>query len=420
MKTFLEFLSDFKENLVLKKRPSQDGKFQFVVDSDLEDRKLAGNETYKKKDKIKSLGFIWDKSLGKWVSKPYDQIEFSSKISTLKKQIASLNDDFNEKSFQDMTDELEEYLELGVTDKLKQVFNDLKEKILQTQNSPEIQEFLRFSAKFTNRSLNNQLFIFIQNKNATHVEGMATWRNKFGRKVKKGARAIKIWVPVTYKSKQKEEDAPQVDTNVDETKQPTRFTIGNVFDIADTEPIEGKEHLYVKEPKWYDDSTPDETTRYIYDALLEFAKDNNINVSISAEGLGQARGVSRKGSIQLMQENIPVMIHELAHEILHTIERRKGLEKARLEFEAEGVNYLVCSHYGLPNKQAQIYLSLWLRDKEGDGGKKVEDFFKMIKENEDVINTAQSLINYIDEKTMETKSQEQNNQSESMRSWFST
>ena len=52
MQTFHSFLDIINENLVLKKRQAQDGKFQFVVDSDITDKKLAGNETYKNKNKI--------------------------------------------------------------------------------------------------------------------------------------------------------------------------------------------------------------------------------------------------------------------------------------------------------------------------------------------------------------------------------
>lgn len=423
MKTFLEFLSDISENLVLKRRPTEDGKFQFIVDSDIADKRLAGNETYKNKDKIKKLGFEWDRNLGKWVSPAYDQVEFSAKLPELRRQVLSLNADFDEKTFAQLTDELEDYLELGIKDKIKETFDDLKRRIVERQNSPEIREFLRFSAKFTNRSFNNQIFIWIQNKNATHVEGMRTWREKFGRKIKKGAKAIKIWVPITGRKKASstEEDVPQVDEPTDMTRNITRFTTGNVFDIADTEPIEGKEHMYVQEPKWYDDTTPDETTRYIYDALLQFAKDKNIEVTVSAEGLGQARGVSKKGSIQLMQENIPTMIHELAHELLHTMEKRKDKSRSELETEAEGVNFLVSNHYGLPYEQSERYIAMWTEPERAK--QNLDKFFEKIRNNPEITATAEMLIKYIDEKTMESISEEPNalspNQQESTKnSWF--
>lgn len=399
MQTFHSFLDIINENLVLKKRQAQDGKFQFVVDSDITDKKLAGNETYKNKNKIKSLGFVWDKSLGKWVSpETYDQVEFSAKTAELQRKVLSINADFDSENFKDAAEELEEYLELGLTDKLKEFLDVLKKEIKEASDSPEVQDFLRFTSKFTSRSFNNKILIWIQNRNATHVEGMKTWREKFGRRVKKGAKSIKIWVPIGKRKKVGEEDdAPQVDSKEDETLRPTGFTLGNVFDVADTEPIPGKEHLYdVKEPKWYDDESPDETTQHIYDALLEFAKEHNITVKVSAEGLGSARGVSRKGEIQLMKENIPVMIHELTHEVLHTVDKRKGIDKNILELQAQVVTNLVVRRYGFPDQYSKAYLALW-RISEKD-----------MNENYQIcLDTAEMFVHYIDEKIMEVKSQQQ-------------
>ncbi len=400
----------FDENLVLKKKTNPDGTSQFVVDSDIEDKKLAGNETYKNKDKIKALGFSWDRNLGRWVSpKPLDPVEFDKKMPELRRSVHQINADFDDASFAELSAELEDYTELGIVDKLKEVFEQLKKKIIEKKDDPEIREFLNFSLKFTNRSFNNKLLIWSQRKNATHVEGMRTWREKFGRRVKKGAKAIKIWVPITFKDKNAE-DVPEKDTNQDEIKYPTNFILGNVFDVSDTEPIPGKEHLYDrKEPKWFSDESPDEVTRYIYDALVEFAKEHNIDYSISGEGLNGARGVSKKGSIQLLQENISTMIHELAHEVLHQKEKRKDLTKEVMELQAEGVAYLVLRHYGLPAEHAEVYLSLWASDPNN------------ISKNDQVIKeTAKMFIDYIDNKTMEAKSEEAGNempQAES-KSWF--
>lgn len=400
MKTFYDLLNIINENLVLKKRQTQDGKFQFVVDSDILDKKLAGNETYKNKNKIKSAGFVWDKSLQKWVSvNSYDQEEFNKLIPEFKRKILSINADFDPNTFSDVAEDLEEYLELGLTDKLKEFLDVLKREIVEASNSPEVQDFMRFTSKFTSRSFNNRILIWIQNRNATHVEGMKTWREKFGRRVKKGSKSIKIWVPIGKKKKiGEEEDVPQKDEKVDETRNLTRFTLGNVFDIADTEPIPGKEHLYnVKEPKWYDDEIPDESTQHLYDALLQLAKENNIKVTISQEGLGGARGVSRKGEIQLMKDNIPTMIHELTHEFLHTIEKRKGIDKNILELQAQVVTNLVLRHYGLPDQFSKYYLALWKISEED------------MNENYQVcLDAAKMFIDYISEKIMEVDPISQN------------
>lgn len=61
MQTFHSFLDIINENLVLKRRPTQDGKFEFVVDSDIADKKEAGNETYQNRSKIKIWGLFGTK-----------------------------------------------------------------------------------------------------------------------------------------------------------------------------------------------------------------------------------------------------------------------------------------------------------------------------------------------------------------------
>lgn len=392
--SFYEFYNSIiNENLVLKKRPIQldDGStvYEFIVDSDIENPRDKSNETYKNKDNIKKAGFVWNKNIGKWTSSEKFSLEnLQQGIAKYKRAILSINKDFNAVGFDDYADDLEEFLDLGITDKLKEFFTELKEKIKNAKDSPEVKAFFEFRKNFTNRSFNNQMLIFMQNRGATHVEGKKTWETKFGRRLKLGAKSIKIFVPIISKDK-KNEDAPQADMKVDETQQLKGFTIGNVYDISDTVPIEGKEHMYVQEPKWYDDATPDEKTRYLYDALVKFAEEHNVQVSISDEGLGGARGVSRAGSIQLMQENISTMIHELTHEILHPADKRKELSSEIKELQAEGVTYLVLKHYGLPTSHAEIYLALWEKDPEN------------VKQNEEIIrDTAKMFIEYIDNATM--------------------
>lgn len=408
---------DLHENLILKKikidttddKGETVSRWRFLVDSDLADRSSAGHETYKNKEKIKKAGFFWNKEHSKWMSSDsYSDEELSSAMRDMKQKILSLNKDFESRPIEEIEDDIEEYLDKGITDQMAAFFEEMKAQIMQQKNSPEIQEFLKFRLKFTNRSFNNQILIWIQARargiDPTHLEGKKTWMEKFGRRLKKGARHIKIYVPLFNKEGKKatEDDVPEKDADANaEVKTLKGFTYGKVYDISDTEPIEGKEHLYAKAPKWYDDTTPSETTRYIYDALLEFAKENSIQVSVSQDGLGQARGVSFKGSIQLMQENISTMIHELTHEVLHTVEKRLQLTSEIKELQAEGVSYLVLRQFGLPSKHAEVYLALWVKDPDN------------IKQNEEVIRkTAKMFIDYINDKAMEIKSEERSAQQE--------
>lgn len=69
----------------------------------------------------------------------------------------------------------------------------------------------------------NTIFVNRQRPTATKVGGFQQWK-KEGRKVKKGCKAIAIWLPFKKENKQTKEEE-------------TGFRLVNVFDIADTEAI---------------------------------------------------------------------------------------------------------------------------------------------------------------------------------------
>lgn len=372
-----------EEKLVLKKKVLDDGNIIFILDSDLEGA-AAGKETYTNKDKISgSKLFHWDKTnLRKWVSKKYSPEEFSQQIPVYKTFLAALN---REQSFDALADDLEEMIDQGLTDKISSFLEELKEKIKTDASSEDVKQFLAFREKFHRYSFNNQILIFLQKKSATSVAGKKKWLT-MNRKIKEGAKGIYIFVP--FKSKYAEPEPDSTDTTVTSKSEMTRFILKPVFDISDTEVIEGKEDLAKKpDVKWYDENIIDEQTRYLYDALLEFAKTKNIKVSIvDTEELGSARGASFVGKIQLVRENISTLIHEIAHEILHDREMRanKNVPSKFLELQAEGVAYLVLREFGLPHEHTSKYLAIWRIEPDN------------IRENEYSIRSAATeIINYV-------------------------
>jgi len=348
------------ETLVLKKKPvGDDGEMIFVVDSD-----IAGsggsNETFRNKDKIKGTGlFYFDKGdLRKWVSKKYSAEEFAKNIPIFKNAINDINK--GEKTFDELIDDLEEVVDLGMADKISTFLEDLKEKLKTDINSPEVKAFNDFRKKFRRYSLNNQILIFVQRPNSTHVAGKMKWVKEFNRKLKLGAKGIYIYVPTGTGIKKDEETPPQEDgynPNI-------RFMLRPVYDIADTEVIEGMEDKAIipEEPKWFDDTAVDEKNEIIYNGLLDYAKTHNIEVTVDEKGLDGARGVSKIDSIQLLQENIGTLIHELAHEILHdkAIRTNKTAKtKQILELQAEGVAYVVLREFNMPTEHASKYMAIW-------------------------------------------------------------
>jgi len=60
--------------------------------------------------------------------------------------------------------------------------------------SERLQEYLTFTSRFHRYSLHNQFLIFMQRLEATHVAGYKAWE-KLGHQVKRGEKAIRIYVP---------------------------------------------------------------------------------------------------------------------------------------------------------------------------------------------------------------------------------
>lgn len=79
----------------------------------------------------------------------------------------------------------------------------------------------------------NQCLLIHQSEKVSIVGGFQQWR-KLGRTVKKGARALAIWVPIGSKS--------ETDSAEPEGDEDTRFILGNVFDISQTETPEERAH----------------------------------------------------------------------------------------------------------------------------------------------------------------------------------
>ena len=382
-----------EEKLVLKKRLTEDDKYVLVIVSDTASKK----ETFSKKNDIKNTRlFRWDGNIQQWVSwKSYTADELKTEAPKYLKALSALNDEAvgDDLSYEQLASELEDFLEEGFSDKIEQFLEDLKRKIKENADSPELKEFQEFGRKFRKYSFNNRMLIWLQRRNATNVASKTDWKNKFGRYPKKGETAIKIY------GFREGKDREMVDPNTGQVSIEVGkkyFPIVNVYDISQTEAFEGKGHLTPSEPKWYDETTPDEKTKVIYDALIDFAQKNNISVTVGEEGLNGARGVSKMGSIQLLQENISTLIHEIAHEILHKKEDRESKDRKLKELEAEGVAYVVLREYELPAEHASVYLTLWKIDPEN------------VREHEDNIRrAAKMIIDHIDSFGTETENPEE-------------
>ena len=125
----------------------------------------------------------------------------------------------------------------------KALAEHLKEGMKNYLDSDQFKSFLDTMSKFHNYSLNNIHLLKMQNPNVTQVASFNKWKTDFDRTVKKGAKALKVWVPYQVKTKipenQKELNFSPSENEMDQKEiTVTRFKLGNVFDVSQTE---GKE-----------------------------------------------------------------------------------------------------------------------------------------------------------------------------------
>jgi hypothetical protein len=351
-----------EEALVLKRAGDK-----LMVVSDLETRKDQSAETFRNKDKLKAAGFKWDTGTNSWTL-PSDQLDVA------KQTLSKINKvEYVVEKIEDLAEFVQDSDNVSRKDELAQridgYIKNLTQDLDEASASAEIKNFLAFQSKLKSRSFNNTLLIYIQNKKATHVEGFRVWKEKFGRQVKKGAKAITIFAPITKKKDDTDDiNNPDIDKQVKQ-KNFTWFRPVNVFDVSDTEPIPGKEHLYVSAPQWHADDTPNEKADKIFNYAMQLATELGINVERGA-AMGREMGYAAGDHINITSNidgvnKAGTFIHEIAHELLHF---KKGsvfhiddenMTKQDKEIQAESVSYIVLKHYDLPVKHQATYLTLW-------------------------------------------------------------
>lgn len=135
------------------------------------------------------------------------------------------------------------------------------------------------------------------------------------------------------------------------------FRAAHVFDIAQTQGDPLPEFSRVK-------GDPQEANA----RLMQFVAARNIELEYDA-GIAPAQGLSCGGKITLLPdlppaEHLSVLVHELAHELLHRGERRMQTTKTVRETEAEAVAFVVCEAVGLDTNTASAdYIRLYSGDK---------------------------------------------------------
>ncbi|WP_454778720.1 ArdC family protein [Georgenia muralis] len=102
------------------------------------------------------------------------------------------------------------------------------------RGSDQWRQFLDFAQSF-HAYINNVLLILAQMPTASAVAGFRQWQAK-GRQVRKGEKALKIF---GYSTKKTTEEDPETGEEVERSH--VRFPVLSVFDISQTDPVDGEE-----------------------------------------------------------------------------------------------------------------------------------------------------------------------------------
>ena len=216
-------------------------------------------------------------------------------------------------------------------------------------HSDNLKRYLESMAKFHKYSAANVLLIWSQKPNATHVTGFQTWK-QLGRCVKKGEKGIFILAPILGKRKE--------DKNQDEEERLFGFRAAYVFDVTQTDGNELPQFATVK----------GDPGRYL-DRLKSLLKKRAIRLEYS-DATGSVDGFSTGGAITVRKglpaaEEFSVLVHELAHEMLHHDGKQKERSRTLEETEAEAVAFVVCHAIGLDGSTSSSdYIQLYEGDKD--------------------------------------------------------
>ena len=242
----------------------------------------------------------------------------------------------------------------------------LKEGIKEFLNSDKYKDYLTKMSQLNNYSNRNLRLILAQNPEARQVASFKQWKENFGRYVKKGEKALRIFKPMT-KIKKDENNQPILDKN-GKPGTVTFFGLVPVFDVSQTE---GKEMPKAAEVK---EQLTDLDYANLYRALMAIAKENDVSVRFEEMENNKHGYYSVPENQIVLRSNemnkaqiIKTFLHEMAHAELHHADnpQKENLTRSTAELQAESVAYVVSSYYGIDTSEYSFnYLSGWSADKE--------------------------------------------------------
>ena len=274
-----------------------------------------------------------------------------------------------------MTENKKQYKTKRITKKeMEDLTKEIDVKLYEFIKEGKYKDVLISMGNLGNYSLNNQIYIIMQNPNAQTVHGLKSWNN-LGRHISKGEKAITIFKPIIVKGEEeiKDKDGNKIldDDGKPKTKQGyycKGFQAGYVFDISQTQ---GKQIDTFK----FDEDKLVEDKDKILNALRNTIESYGFSISYATkEELGdgcyglcnhQTNEIKILEGMSDLQE-ISTTVHECGHALAHSAYREdfEGLtvkEKREIkEVEAESIACVVCTYLGLDTQNFNFsYITGW-------------------------------------------------------------
>lgn len=204
-------------------------------------------------------------------------------------------------------------------------------------------------------SLGNQLLIALQAPDARFVAGFHAWKD-LGRRVSKGQRAIRILAPMPLR------DRDQPDADADDQPR-VLFKSVAVFDVAQTEPIPGREPVALEPPC---EPIGGDSHAHLLAPLAALASELGFRVEQrpldgAADGWcdSHCKMIVVNASLAA-NARVRVLVHEIAHALGIGYADRG---RARAEVMVDCVTYVVCGQLGLDTSGEAIpYVAGWGED----------------------------------------------------------
>jgi hypothetical protein len=240
---------------------------------------------------------------------------------------------------------------------LAQASIDSLTQAIQSGRSEALFTYLQTMAKFPTYSARNVLLIAAQRPTATHLEGVRSW-NDLGRSVRPGEKGIRIFAPTVGVKPESQAQGTDKNSRKRKKQEPEMQLLGfravSVFDISQT----GGEALP-------DSRQPLDVAEKL-EKLTALAQTHGMTIEF-VEWIGEKKGNSYRGTIRLLPnmppaEGFPVLLREVASQLLYTIKRRTFVTRALHEQETKAASFVVCEALGLDSKTAFSDCQLYYGD----------------------------------------------------------